>query len=146
MLEALRERFGEAIEAAEEVGRELRLRVAAAALVSVCQYCKQHGFNYLIDITAVDTGSEPATSPAGKLRVVYRLGSLSQGSQVVIGVEVPRSGGRAPSVCGVYRGAEWAEREVYDMFGVRFDGHPDLTRILLTDDWKGHPLLKQGAS
>jgi NADH-quinone oxidoreductase subunit C len=134
MLEAIRSVFGEAIQAAEEVGREVRLRMAAGALIKLAEFCKERGFRYPADITAVDTGAE--------LRVVYRLISLETGQQVVVSVGAPRSGGRLPSLCGVFRGAEWPEREVYDMFGVRFDGHPDLRRILLTDEWEGYPLLK----
>jgi NADH-quinone oxidoreductase subunit C len=134
MLEALQREFGDALQAAEEVGRELRLETPASALVELARFCKEKGFNYPADITAVDTGTE--------LRVVYRLISLETGRHIVISVALPRSGGRLPTLCGVYRGAEWPEREVYDLFGVRFDGHPDLRRILLTDDWQGHPLLK----
>lgn len=134
MREQLVSQFGEAIRAAEEVGRELRVQVAPAALVDVARACKQAGYGYLGDITAVDTGQE--------LRVVYRLISLTACRHVLLSVPVPRSGGRLPSLVGVYRGAEWPEREVYDLFGVRFEGHPDLRRILLTDDWEGHPLLK----
>jgi len=134
MLEALQERFGEAIHSAEQADRELRLRLAASSLVAVCQCCKEKGFSYLADITAVDTGAE--------LRVVYRLVSLARGDHLVISVAVPRSGARLPSLCPVFAGANWPEREVYDLFGVRFEGHPDLRRLLLTDDWQGHPLLK----
>lgn len=134
MLDAVRSQFEEGIESAEEVGRELRLRVGPEMLVPLCRWLKEQRFGYPADITAVDTG--------GELRVVYRLISMTTGQHVVISVGLPRSGGRAPSLCGVYRGAEWPEREVYDLFGVRFDGHPDLRRILLTDDWEGHPLLK----
>ncbi len=112
------------------------MRVAPGALVEVCRSCKEKGFTYLADITAVDTGRE--------LVAVYRLGSVVEDSQVVVSVALPRAGATLPSICGVFRGAEWPEREVYDLFGVRFDGHPDLSRILLTDDWEGHPLLKQG--
>jgi NADH-quinone oxidoreductase subunit C len=136
MLEALREQFGEAIEAAEEAGRELRVRLLPGSLLAACQFCKEKGFSYPADITAVDTGSE--------LRVVYRFVSVATNKHLVISVGVPRSRARLPSICGAYRGAEWPEREIYDLFGVRFDGHPDLRRILLTDDWEGHPLLKQG--
>jgi len=134
MLETLQREFGDALQAAEEVGRELRLETAASRLVELARFCKDKRFNYPADVTAVDTGTE--------LRVVYRLISLETGQHIVISVSLPRSGGRLPTLCGVYRGAEWPEREVYDLFGVRFDGHPDLRRILLTDDWQGHPLLK----
>jgi len=135
MLAALQERFGDAVEAAEQVGRELRLRIAPTSLVALCRFCKEKGFSYPADITAVDTGRE--------LRVVYRLASPSANQQIVISAAVPRSGGSLSSVCGVYAAADWLEREVYDLLGVRFDGHPKLRRILLTDDWQGHPFLKQ---
>jgi NADH:ubiquinone oxidoreductase subunit C len=61
----------------------------------------------------------------------------------VLSVEAARSGARLPTLSGVFGAAEWLEREIYDLFGVRFEGHPNLTRILLTDDWQGHPLLRQ---
>jgi NADH-quinone oxidoreductase subunit C len=135
MLADLQQRFGDAIKAAEQVGRELRLRIAAASLLAVCRFCKEKGFSYPVDITAVDGGRE--------LRVVYRLASPGASQQIVISAVIQRSGGSLSSVCGVYAGADWLEREVYDLFGVRFEGHPNLRRILLTDDWQGHPLLKQ---
>jgi NADH-quinone oxidoreductase subunit C len=134
MLDDLRSKFGETIASAEQIGRELRLTLAGPALLDVCTFCKEKGFRYLADITAVDTG--------GELRVVYRLCSMETGQHVIVSMPVPRSGGRLPTLCGVYAGAEWPEREVYDLFGVRFDGHPNLRRILLTDEWEGHPLLK----
>jgi len=140
ILDELKAQFGEEIESAvwqEPFGSaqgELRLRLRPASLVAVCRLCKERGYSYLSDITAVDTGSE--------MRVVYRLVSLQDGGQVVISVGVPRTGGSLPSLTSVFQGANWTEREVYDLFGVRFQGHPDLRRILLTDDWEGHPMLK----
>ena len=130
----LRAQFGDDVEAAEQVGRELRLRLRPASLVACCRFCKERGYSYPADITAVDTGAE--------MRVVYRLVSLQRGEHIVISVGVPRTGGSLPSVVGVLKGADWPEREVFDLFGVRFVGHPDLRRILLTDDWQGYPLLK----
>ena len=138
MIDNLKAEIGEDIESAEQVGRELRLRVRPSALVACCRVCKKRGYRYPADITAVDTGSE--------MRVVYRLVSLESGEHVVISVGVPRTGGSLPSVTGVFKGADWPEREVYDLFGVRFIGHPDLRRILLTDDWQGFPLLKTGSA
>ncbi len=138
ILDDIRSQFGEEIEAAEAVGGEARVRVRPTSIVALCRLCKERGYSYLSDVTAIDTGSE--------MRVVYRLGAIeARGGgpeQVVISVPVARSGGTVPSVTGIFQGANWPEREVYDMFGVRFQGHPDLRRILLTDDWEGHPLVK----
>jgi len=134
MKDEIQREFGEAVATAEQVGQELRVRVAPGALAGLARFCRDRGCHYPADITAVDA--------AGELRVVYRLAAPETGQQVVISVPVPRAGGRLPSLCGIYPGAEWPEREVHDLFGVRFDGHPDLRRILLTDDWEGHPLLK----
>jgi NADH:ubiquinone oxidoreductase subunit C len=134
MLEKLKSQFGDAIESAEQIGRELRVQIAARSLVGAARLAKDEGFAYLADITAMDTNEA--------LRVVYRLASLSTGHHLVASILVPRSGARLPSLTPVFRGAEWPEREVYDMFGIRFDGHPHMQRILLTDDWEGYPLLK----
>lgn len=134
MLADLQAHFPDAIEAAAEVGRELRLRVSAASLLDIALFSKEKGFSYPADITAVDAG------PA--LHVIYRLVNLDTGQHLVITVPAPRTGGRVPTLSRLFPGAEWPEREVYDLFGLRFDGHPDLRRILLTDDWQGHPLLK----
>jgi NADH-quinone oxidoreductase subunit C len=62
--------------------------------------------------------------------------------QITLKVEVPRQHGTLPTVCDIWRTAEWHEREAYDLYGMRFAQHPDLRRILLPDDWEGHPLLK----
>ena len=136
--EDLRAQFGDEIESGETVGLELRVRLRPTSLLAVCRLAKERGYSYFSDLTAVDTGSE--------MRVVYRLASLQQGGQVVISVGVPRTGGTLPSLTSVFQGANWPEREVYDLFGVRFQGHPDLRRILLTDDWQGYPMLKSGAA
>jgi NADH-quinone oxidoreductase subunit C len=130
----LQEQLGERLESAEEVGRELRVRVRPTAVVEVARLAEETGFTYPSDLTAVDTGSE--------LQLVYRYISMRSGQHLVVTAGLPRSGARVASVSAVYGAAEWLEREVYDLFGVRFDGHPSLTRILLDDDWEGHPLLK----
>jgi NADH:ubiquinone oxidoreductase subunit C len=134
MIEKLKSQFGDAIESAEQIGRELRVQIAAGSLMNAARLAKDEGFAYLADVTAMDTGEA--------LRVVYRLISLSSGQHLVASILVPRASARLPSLTPVFRGAEWPEREVYDMFGIRFDGHPHLQRILLTDDWEGYPLLK----
>ena len=94
-------------------------------------------FNMLLDVTAVDyLGEEP------RFNVVYQLFSLE--SNVRLSVRVPVSGidPHIPTVEGVYQSANWYEREVMDMFGIRFDGHSDPRRIIMPADWQGHPLRK----
>jgi NADH-quinone oxidoreductase subunit C len=79
------------------------------------------------------------------LEVVARVDNLDTGVSVVMRARLAPGAVECPSLVPVYRGADWMERECYDMFGIRFDGHPDLRRILLDDDWVGHPLLKSYA-
>lgn len=92
-------------------------------------------FNWL---TAVDWKEQG-------LEVVCRLDDLEGGLGLTLRAKLGPGEVRCPSLVGVYRGADWMERECYDMFGVVFDGHPDLRRILLGDDWVGHPLRKDYA-
>ena len=79
------------------------------------------------------------------LELVARVDNVDDGIAVLMKTRLGTGVSTAPSLVPVYRGADWMERECYDMFGVRFDGHPDLRRILLGDDWEGHPLLKSYA-
>jgi len=79
------------------------------------------------------------------LEVVARVENLDARFVVTMRTKLGPGGSRCPSLTPIYRGASWMERECYDMFGVRFEGHPDLRRILLPQDWEGHPLLKSYA-
>jgi len=74
--------------------------------------------------------------------VVYHLFSMAARHEVLIKVRVPRDDARLPSVTGLWSTANWHEREAYDLFGITFAGHPDLRRIMMTEDWRGHPLRK----
>jgi NADH-quinone oxidoreductase subunit C len=77
-----------------------------------------------------------------RFEVVYNLYSIPRNARIFIKVGVPEEDAVVPTVTDVYGGANWPEREIYDMFGIRFDGHPDLRRILMSDDWVGHPQRK----
>jgi NADH-quinone oxidoreductase subunit C len=79
------------------------------------------------------------------LEVVARVENLDAGFSVTMKTRLGPGVSTCPSLVAVYRGADWMERECYDMFGIRFEGHPDLRRILLPQDWEGHPLLKSYA-
>ena len=105
------------------------------------------GFELLSDLCVVDYLSHPGRSlPEGlaaeRFELVTVLLSLSARRRVRVRVQVPEADPVVDSVFDLYPGAEAMEREAYDMFGVAFDGHPDLTRILMPDDWEGHPLRK----
>ena len=79
------------------------------------------------------------------LELVARVDNVDDGIAVLMKTRLGAGVSTASSLVPVYRGADWMERECYDMFGIRFEGHPDLRRILLGDDWDGHPLLKSYA-
>jgi NADH-quinone oxidoreductase subunit C len=79
------------------------------------------------------------------LELVARVDNLDDGISVLMKARLGPGVVSCPSLVPVFRGADWMERECYDMFGIRFEGHPDLRRILLGDDWEGHPLLKSYA-
>jgi NADH-quinone oxidoreductase subunit C len=111
----------------------------------------EEGFNMCIDVTAVDhlTYTSPRGLPAGvepeRFEVVVNLVSFEHRSRVRIRVQVPEHDPVCPTLFDVHPGTEALEREVYDMFGIRFDGHPDPSRILMPEDWEGHPLRKDYA-
>jgi NADH-quinone oxidoreductase subunit C len=105
------------------------------------------GFELCADLCAVDYLSHPGRRlPEGvvaeRFEVVVNLLSLSQARRVRVRLQVPESDPVAPSLFPVYPGVEAMEREAFDLVGVRFEGHPDMTRILMPEDWEGHPLRK----
>jgi NADH-quinone oxidoreductase subunit C len=113
--------------------------VKTTALAEVMSYLKstvELDFDSLMSLSGVDRNIE------SDLEVIYHLYSLAQKHYITIRVTVARDNGVVPSVASIWRTADWHEREVFDMFGIRFDGHPDLKRILLEDDWEGFPLKK----
>ena len=105
------------------------------------------GFEMLSDLTAVDYLGHPGRPlPVGvspeRFELVIVLLCLGRRARVRIRVQVPEDDPVVPTVWDLYRGAEALEREVFDMYGIRFEGHPDLTRILMPEEWEGHPLRK----
>jgi len=92
-------------------------------------------FNVLMCLSGMDYAG-------GKLGVVYHLHSMAHNHKIVLKTEVPSEGGHVSSVESVWKTANWHEREAYDLYGMTFDGHPDMRRILMPYDWQGHPLRK----
>jgi NADH-quinone oxidoreductase subunit C len=108
---------------------------------------QEEGFELLSDLCAVDYLTHPVrTLPDGigpeRFEVVAVLTSVARRTRLRIRVQVPETDPSVDSLWDLYPGAEAMEREAYDMFGIAFEGHPDLTRILMPDDWEGHPLRK----
>ncbi len=116
------------------------LNVDARSVVDVCRYLRDDpelAFEVLSDETALDLPKED------KLQVVYHLYSYSKRHQIVLKADLPRAGTPAiATVEGVWKAANWLEREIFDLFGIIFEGHTDLRRIMLPEDWVGHPLRK----
>ena len=132
----IQERFG--LQAAGE-GRSLTVEpIPAERWVEFFDFAKETlGCRFFSFLTAVDWKEQG-------LEVVCRVENLDNGVGILAKTRLAPDA-RCPSLTGLYRGADWMERECYDMFGVRFDGHPDLRRILLSQDWEGHPLRKDYA-
>jgi NADH-quinone oxidoreductase subunit C len=110
------------------------LMVPRSRLHSAASDLKDLGFDRFGMVTAVDYGDD--------FEMVYRLQSSVLGVGLFLKTEIPRDEAVTDSISDLWPGADWQEREVFDLFGIVFRGHPDLRRILLPDDWVGHPLRK----
>jgi len=130
---------------------ETTIHPARGQLVEIVTALRDEGWLMCLDVTAVDhlTNSAPRLLPEGvapeRFEVVVMLISHQRGERVRLKVQVPEDDLVVPTLFEVHPGTEALEREVFDMFGIRFDGHPDLTRILMPEDWIGHPLRKDYA-
>jgi NADH-quinone oxidoreductase subunit C len=132
----IRDRFG--LEAAGEPPH-LTVELTRERWMELARFAKHElGCHYFSFLTAVDW-KEPG------LEVLYRVENLGRPLDLTVRARLGPGETRCPSLTSVYRGADWMERECYDLLGVVFDGHPDLRRILLAQDWEGHPLRKDYA-
>jgi len=116
---------------------ELTLTVAPEDIVKACSALKNAGYNFFEDMTAVDWFP---SSP--RFQLSYHLLSHDMKDRIRLRVMVEDADASIASIVPVWPGANFFEREVFDLFGIRFDGHPDLRRIMMPDDWQGHPLRK----
>lgn len=135
--DALKEKFGDAITGYFRYVGQSFLTAKPEAAVPILEFLKTDwGFDYLVDVTATDDPAKPE-----RFELVYILYSFSRNERIRIKARV-KEGDKPATAVPVHITADWLEREVFDMFGIEFAGHPNMTRILLPDEWQGHPLRK----
>lgn len=137
----LRERLGPSGYTTSQFRDNFRLHVAAERVFDCLQCLKDRcGFDMLIDLSAVDYLNYPGAKD--RFGVIYALLNTNSGERVYVKTAVNEPELRLPSVYALWKGADWMEREVYDMFGIEFTGHPELRRILLPEEFTSFPLRK----
>jgi NADH-quinone oxidoreductase subunit C len=143
ILAALQERFGRALVETHAQHGDRTAVIDRAALPDVLRHCRDAlAFEVLTDLTAVDYLRFPGREDGPRFEVVYHLYSLADNHRLRLKVRVDEDDAVVPTAVGLWPIADWLEREVWDMFGVRFDGHPDLRRLLMYEEFSGHPLRK----
>ena len=136
----LQEVLGAKVEEIFEQAGELTCQVAKETILEVLQLCRQDAaLNY--EMLADESATHYPAATGFAFSVVYHLTSISRRKRLRLRILVPE-GFSPESACAVYPGANWMEREIYDMLGIRFLNHPDMTRILCPEDWEGYPLRK----
>jgi len=119
--------------------------VASEGIVDALTFCRDDAllrFDMLMDLTAVDYLTFPGREDGPRFDVVYHLYSVAHNHRVRLKVRVEQDAPLVPTATGLWPIANWLEREVWDMFGIRFEGHPDLRRLLMYEEFVGHPLRK----
>jgi NADH-quinone oxidoreductase subunit C len=139
-VDKLQKEFGEAVRPLETFRDEVKVRVEPSFIVPVCKFLREDpdfSFNFLMALTCVDYWPQEP-----RFMMVYEL--FSQKNNLIFGLRsfLPGADPKISTVESVYPNANWHEREAYDMFGVIFEGHSDLRRILMPYDWEGHPQRK----
>jgi len=149
VLNALKTKFGDKILHDVEFRKQLIVWVAPDALVDICTYLRdapQFTYKFLSDVSALDrlTMQQESFPDFDRQRFVvnYQLLSMANKHRVWLKVSLPADNPTVASVASVWATANFLEREVYDLMGIKFEGHPNLQRILMPEDWEGHPLRK----
>jgi NADH-quinone oxidoreductase subunit C len=170
IFDTLKEQFGDAVIELQQPEIEPIIRIAPESLMEIAEFVKSNAdfqCDYMMCLTGVDLPpppppkpkkkkktddedapveeappAEPEPEPIYECAVLYHLYSMTHRHRVTLKVQMPREDAHVASVTALWQAADWHEREAYDLIGVVFDGHPNLTRILLPDDWEGHPLQK----
>jgi NADH-quinone oxidoreductase subunit C len=145
ILARLRERAGNGVLETHDFRGDHTAVVARETILDLLTFCRDDAaleFDLLVDITAVDNLKFPGREDGPRFEVVYHLYSTVHNHRVRLKVRVEEDDAHVPTASVLWPIADWLEREVWDMFGVRFDGHPDLRRLLLYEEFVGHPLRK----
>jgi NADH-quinone oxidoreductase subunit C len=134
----LRGKFSGSVLEVAQFRNEVSVTVRKEDISGICSFLKESlGYNFLVDVTAVDY---MVRKP--RYMIVYHLYSHPKKERLRIKVPVCESDPAIDSMCRIWKSANWLEREVFDLFGITFNNHPDLRRILMPTDWVGHPLRK----
>jgi len=145
ILRRLTATFGDRIAESHDHPGDPTAVVERSAVLDVLRFCRDDPeirFDVLMDLTAVDYLRYPGREFGPRFEVVYHLYSLPHNHRVRLKVRVEEDDAQVPSAVGLWPIANWFEREVWDMFGIRFDDHPDLRRLLMYEEFQGHPLRK----
>jgi NADH-quinone oxidoreductase subunit C len=145
VLQRLRDRLGPAVLDTHEHRGDTTAVIERDALLDALRVCRDEpglAFDVLMDLTAADYLKYPGREDGPRFEVVYHLYSLAHNHRVRLKVRVDEDDAVVPSAVPLWPIANWLEREVWDMFGVRFAGHPDLRRLLMYEEFVGHPLRK----
>lgn len=138
-IEKLNERFGQTLIEVTVYAGEHTILVDRNRIVEIAEFLKSElGYNYLSDLGGIDRFTEE-----DRYEVFYNLVSIEKGKRLRLKIRVDEESMSAPTVTSVYRAADWNERECYDMFGIQFDGHPDMRRMFMPEDFEYHPLRKE---
>jgi len=141
VVDKLRERMGTDAFTVSQFRDNTRLLVAPARVFELLTTLKEkHGFDMLIDLAAIDYLYFP--DAVDRFGVVYALLNVATGERLYVKTMLNEPELELPSVFSLWKGADWMEREIFDMYGIRFEGHPNLRRILMPDEFVAHPLRK----
>jgi NADH-quinone oxidoreductase subunit C len=124
---------------ASEYRGDVSLLISPEKIVATCQKVHDMGFELLSAMTAVDYWPHQEDR---RFHVLYQFTSVSMNLVLTLRVPVPGINPSLPTISFIYRNANWREREIWDLFGIKFEGHPDLRRIMMPADWEGYPLRK----
>ncbi len=145
ILARIRERSGDRVIGTHDYRGDHTAVLTGNGIEAALAFCRNDAalaFDLLVDITAVDYLRFPGREDGPRFEVVYHLYSTTHNHRIRLKVPVEQDDPVVPTACSLWPIANWLEREVWDMYGIRFDGHPDLRRLLLYEEFEGHPLRK----